>query len=152
MMKQLFFLLLVTTFIHSSFSQEKFVTESDPIAFEGYDLTTYFDGTPQKGKSEHTLQYENMSLQFTTAENKKRFLEDPEAFMPAYGGWCATAMIYGNAVRPDFSRYKIQNGKILFFEVKAFFNGLTQWEKDPSYNEVMAEAQFMKYVRENNEN
>ncbi len=152
MTKQVLLLLLFATFFNASFSQEKYVTESDPIAFEGYDLTTYFDGTPRKGTSEHTLQYENMSLQFASAKNKKRFLEDPEAFMPAYGGWCATAMLYGNAVRPDFSRYKIQNGKIMFFEVKAFFNGLTQWDKDPAYNEVMAEAQFMKYVRESDGN
>lgn len=148
MTKHVLFLLLFTTFAHLCYSQEKFVTEGDPVAFEGYDLTTYFDGTPRKGSSDHELAYENMSLYFVSAENKDRFLADPDTYMPAYGGWCATAMLYGNAVRPDFSRYKIQNGKILFFEVKAFFNGLTQWEKDPSYNEVMAEAQFMKYVRE----
>jgi len=27
--------------------------------------------------------------------------------------------------------FKIQNGSLLFFEVKAFYNAKTHWEKDP---------------------
>ncbi len=131
-----------------SFAQEKFVTDNDEIAFEGFDLTTYFNGQPVKGKAEHSLEHNKLKLRFATAQNKDRFVQNPEEFLPAYGGWCATAMIYGDAVRPDFTRFKTQSGKILFFEVKAFFNGETQWDKDPAYYEVLAEAQYMKYVRE----
>ena len=64
--------------------------------------------------------------------------------MPAYNGWCAIALTNGTLAKPDFSQFKVQDGKLLFFEVRAFFNGKTAWEKDPDINKIVADEKFIK--------
>lgn len=126
----------------ASGASAQYATVKEEAAFDGYDLTSYFDGEPIKGKSAYTYQYQDLNLSFASEANKQKFIKDPEKYLPAYGGWCATAVVHGTLVRPNYSLYKIQENKLLFFEVKAFFNGQTQWEKDPDYHRVLADAQF----------
>lgn len=44
--------------------------------------------------------------------------------------------------------YKIQDGKLHFFAVRAFFNGLTAWEKDPEGNKIKADSNYYKHFPE----
>ncbi|MGB3464795.1 MAG: YHS domain-containing (seleno)protein [Cyclobacteriaceae bacterium] len=129
-------------FLASSEAFGQYATHGESIAFDGYDLTSYFDGEPVKGKETYSFQYKGLNLKFVSAASKQKFIKNPEKYLPAYGGWCATAVVNGSLVRPSYSLFKIQEEKLLFFEVKAFFNGQTQWEKDPEYNKVVADAQF----------
>ena len=132
--------LILISLGHQSFAQ--FVSEGEDIAFDGYDLTSYFEGVPVQGHKLISYQYQGMNLIFNTKENKKKFIDNPDKYIPAYGGCCATAVVHGSLVKPDFKLFKIQDEKLLFFEVKAFFNGQTQWEKDPGYHKLLADAQF----------
>ncbi len=127
-----------------SLAQVDYSSAGEQVAFDGFDLITYFDGEPLEGKSTISYKYKGLNLVFDSKANRSKFIQDPEKYLPAYGGYCAIAMVYGNAVRPDFSKYKVQNGKLMFFEVKAFFNGQTHWDKDPVKNEILAEIKFQK--------
>ncbi len=142
--KSAFFSFIVFLSVSIASAQIGYASEEEGVAFDGYDLITYHQKSPKKGDPKFALDYQNMHLLFTSAENKRKFLKTPDKYLPAYGGWCATAMVYGRNVRPDFTKYKIQNDKLLFFEVKAFFNGQTQWEKDPDYNETLADSEFRR--------
>ena len=122
----------------------QYATHDEAIAFDGYDLTSYFDGKPVKGKKSINYHHDGLNLLFASEANKKLFLSNPQKYLPAYGGYCATAVVNGTLVRPSYSLFKIQEDKLLFFEVKAFFNGHTQWEKDPDYHKLLADAQFNK--------
>lgn len=123
-------------------AQGLYATQGEDIAFGGYDLTSYFEGKPILGKSDHSYTFEGLNLRFTSQENLKRFKADPEKYMPALGGWCATALVYDKLVEPNYQYFKIQDDQLLFFEVRGFFNGLTQWEKDADYNAVVAGAAY----------
>lgn len=133
--------LLIILFLSQS-SLAQYVSDGKEIAFEGYDITSYFDGKPVKGHRMINYEYEDLNLTFSSKESRQKFINNPEKYLPAYGGWCATAVVSGTLIEPNFSLYKIQEGKLLFFEVKAFFNGQTQWEKDPDYNKLLADAQY----------
>ncbi len=120
---------------------------SSTVAFDGYDLTSYFDGKLVKGNAQYETNYDGLKLQFASAQNQSEFLTDPEKYLPAYGGWCAIALTQDSWIRPDYSEYKIQDGKLLFFEVRAFFNGKTAWEKDPDINKIVADRKYKDVVQ-----
>ena len=113
--------------------------------FDGYDPVSYFDGNPERGKNYISTMVEGRKILFVSNENKERFLNKQERFFPEYGGWCAIAMVDGSFVIPDYSLYKIQEDRLLFFSVRAFFNGLTEWEKQPDKNLIKADSNFMQY-------
>ncbi|MFT6866368.1 MAG: YHS domain-containing protein [Cyclobacteriaceae bacterium] len=129
-------------------AQQKYACSSDEIAFYGNDLITYYDGKPVKGNPEYLLDYEGLKLQFVNKVNLEKFKKDPQKYLPAYGGWCAIALTSGALVQPDFNHFKVENGELMFFEVKAFFNGKTAWEKDPEINKIVADKKFNDIFKE----
>lgn len=126
-------------------AQDMYSVGNGEVLIDGYDPVSYFDGNPQKGKSEIYVSIEGRKVLFASEENKKEFINNQEKYFPEYGGWCAIAMVDGSFVIPDYSLYKIQDGRLLFFSVRAFFNGLTEWEKNPKSNLVKADGNYMKY-------
>ncbi|MEM9324325.1 MAG: YHS domain-containing (seleno)protein [Bacteroidota bacterium] len=116
------------------------------VAFDGYDLTSYFAGKTEKGTQAFETKYDGLTLRFVSEANQKAFLSNPDKYLPAYGGWCAIALTQGSWVEPNFAHFKIQEGKLLFFEVRAFFNGKTAWEKDPDINMIMADRKYQEML------
>jgi len=134
--------LLITSLIvvNAQNSQDKYVDSKGEAAFAGYDLVSYFQGQkPQKGLPQYQFEYDGLKLNFASADNMALFKTDPEKYLPAYGGYCATAICNKVLLVPDFSNFQIQDGRLLFFETRAFFNGKTAWNKDPDLNEILAD-------------
>ena len=135
------FILLVVPFTlvgqHDLFHQGE-------IAFDGNDIVSYYEeASPLKGKPQFEHKHaEGVVLQFANQSNLEKFVANPEKYMPAYDGWCALAIAQNSYIRPDFNTYKVQEGKLLFFEVRAFFNGKTFWEKDPDINKIVADKKY----------
>lgn len=125
-----------------AFAQQKYACSPEEIAFYGNDITSYYDNKVVVGKTEFGLKYEGLNLQFANAQNREKFKKEPEKYLPEYNGWCAIALTNGALVQPDFNHFKVQNGELLFFEVKAFFNGKTAWDKDPDINKIVADKKF----------
>ncbi len=116
------------------------------VGFDGYDLVSYFGDQLQKGSKTYATDHQGVRLYFASSENLQRFKNYPDRYWPAFDGWCAISLVYDVLKRPDFSHYKIQNNKIHFFEIRAFFNGLTQWEKDPAKHEIIASVHYRHYT------
>lgn len=65
-------------------------TNEANVAIHGYDPVAYFtEGRPVAGSSDFQATYRDAEFLFSTAENRDRFVADPEKFAPAYGGYCA---------------------------------------------------------------
>ncbi len=116
------------------------------VGFDGYDLVSYFGGGPTKGSEQYETTYRGVILHFASRENLEKFVDYPDRYWPAFDGWCAISLVYDVMKKPDFTHFKIQNNRIHFFEVRAFFNGLTQWEKDPAKNEIIATVHYRNYL------
>jgi len=114
----------------------------DEIALDGNDLVSYFDEDLKKGNQNYAYKYDGLNLWFSSKENLEKFKTNPEKYMPAYNGHCAVAVARGALIKPDYNLYKIQDGELLFFEVRAFFNGMTAWDKDPDINKVVADKKY----------
>ncbi len=123
---------------------QNYSCEGDELAFDGNDLVSYFDNSVLKGLDKFSFDYDGLKLYFANDTNRKKFKADPEKYLPAYKGWCATAVANGNLYKPNYNQFKIQNNKLLFFEVRAFFNGKTAWNKNPELNKILADKKFGK--------
>lgn len=65
----------------------------DGVAIRGTDPVAYFDQMmPVAGKADHALMWNGAQWLFASAENMAKFVANPEAFAPQYGGYCAYAM------------------------------------------------------------
>ena len=74
------------------YAAEPVFTE-DGLAIRGYDPVAYFtQGRPVEGDPAHSAEWRGAEWRFASAENRETFLEDPEAYAPAYGGFCAWAV------------------------------------------------------------
>lgn len=146
-MKLSFTFTILILYGFTALAQEKFTVEKGQIMIDGYDPVSYFQGKPIKGTAEFKSEKEGRVYLFSSHSNKAIFDKAPEKYLPEYGGWCAIAMADGSFVIPDYSLYKIQNDKLLFFTVRAFFNGLTQWEKDANGNLIKADSNWRKYFK-----
>jgi len=82
-------------------------------ALQGYDPVAYFtDGQPVKGSKEFSTEYNGATFQFASAANRDAFLEDPAAYAPQYGGYCAWAMADGKYAKGNAKYWKIVDGKL----------------------------------------
>jgi YHS domain-containing protein len=102
------------------------------MAVGGYDVVSYFQDGPKKGDKNLSAEHEGAVYRFSTEENKKVFTENPEKYMPAYGGFCAIAMSEGSVVDAHPKAYIIQEGRLLmFFALTDFLFSDTrkQWRK-----------------------
>ncbi len=126
----------------SALGQEAYPVYKGDVLFDGYDPVAYFDGIPRKGTEQYATLHDGRKVLFASDRNREKFEREPEKYAPAYGGWCAIAMVDETFVIPDYSLFKIQDGELLFFSIRAFFNGLTEWDKEPVENKIKADINY----------
>lgn len=97
------------------------------VALDGFDPTSYHTGIPVTGSDKITLKHEGAIYYFSSKKNLTLFQEKPETFVPAFGGWCAWAMLDGQKVKVDPRRFKIVNGKTYLFYNTFFSDTLKKW-------------------------
>ena len=118
----------------------------DGIAVQGYDALEFFNGKAVEGSKDYSVEYNGGKYLFSSEENKSKFIENPEAFSPQYGGFCAMAMTKGQELRPNPRCFSVENGKLYFF-TRIFFGLLDakkQWIKDPEEKRSSADEAWKK--------
>lgn len=97
---------------------------------EGYDVVSYFKNNPQEGKTEYTTTFNGVKFKFSSKENLNTFKNNPESYVPKYGGYCAYAIAEkGDKVGIDPETYQIKNGKLYLFYNSWGINTLKSWKK-----------------------
>lgn len=117
------------------------------IVADSYDVVSYFTGAPQKGKEQFAYRYNGATFYFHDGDNLKRFIDNPDQYVPQYGGWCAYAMaISGDKVSIDPETYTITDGKLYLFYNRIGNNTLTLWKEDEENFIVKSSSQWrLKY-------
>ncbi len=88
-------------------------TDQTGLALSGYDPVAYFTvGEPTKGDFQITAEHGGATYRFASEQNRRQFLQNPDRYVPEYGGYCA----YGVAVNAQFTAdptiWKIVDGKL----------------------------------------
>ena len=84
------------------------------VAIRGTDPVAYFtQGRAVPGTPEHALEWNGAIWQFASADNRAVFADDPAAYAPQYGGFCAWAVAEKGklySTQPD--NWAIVDGKL----------------------------------------
>ncbi len=121
----------------------------EKVALKGYDPVGYFTKNQAlKGRRELGAQHQGVTYYFASEQNKKLFADSPGKYLPAYGGWCATAMAKGEKVDIDPNNFKLSNGRLFLFYKGLFGNALKDWEKDEATLTAKADANWSKITGE----
>lgn len=119
--------------------------EAGKPAVGGYDVTAYLDGgRAEKGKPEITSQYQGLTYCFATPQARAKFAADPMKYLPAYGGWCATAMAEGRKVEIDPTNFEAKDGRTFLFYRGWLGDAQKDWRKDESNLRRRADDQWRK--------
>lgn len=115
----------------------------DGVAVGGYDLVSYRqDDGPLRGIEDNSATHNGITYLFTSQGNVDLFLQDTDRYLPAYSGFCAITLALGRVTCPDYSNFKIEDDRLLLFEVTGFTNGRTLWNSDATTFRQQADANF----------
>ena len=122
------------------------VAGASGIAVNGYDPVAFFtDGKPMAGDPGITSMYKGAKYLFASKEHKALFEENPEKYVPQFGGFCAYGAALGALFPVDISTWQIRNDKLylnLNPAIAALFN------KDPVGTIARAEKNWPELVKQ----
>lgn len=106
--------LLAMLFIGScAFAQKSQIFTTKGGAIKGYDPVAYFKiGEATPGSKEFSHEWMDATWYFSNEENRALFKENPEAYAPQFGGYCAYAVSQGYTYRVSPEAWKIVDGKL----------------------------------------
>jgi YHS domain-containing protein len=99
----------------------------NPAAAGGYDVVSFFSGTPARGVAEFTATHNGATWRFANAANRARFIAAPAQYAPQYGGYCAWAVSQGYTAPGRPQHWRVVDGK-LYFNYDARIQ--QRWERD----------------------
>ncbi len=115
------------------------------VSVGGFDLVSYrHPPGPVPGIPELSTEFNGSTYLFANQSNLDTFRADPELYLPAYAGFCAITLALGRITCPEYSNFKIEDDRLLLFEVTGFTNGRTLWNTDPEDFRNKADANFEK--------
>ncbi len=95
---------------------------------QGYDPVAYFtQGGPVKGRKDVSTEYQGVEIRFSSEAHRSLFLQDPQAYLPQYGGYCAWAVAQGKTAKGDARYWKIVDDKLYLNYDKKI---QAAWERD----------------------
>ena len=107
--------LLLATAVHAGVpgSTSPINVDAQGLALRGYDPVAYFeDGRPTRGVENISASYRGARYLFASEAHRKLFLENPQKYVPEYGGFCAVGTSFGEKVDVDPKTGKVVNGKL----------------------------------------
>lgn len=107
-------LVVVTGLVSSAFAGGFDVNATvTGLALRGVDPVSYFTaGEPQDGDFTITAVHNGATYRFVSEENRDLFKENPDKYLPQYGGFCAFGTAMGVKVDGDPDLWKIHDGKL----------------------------------------
>jgi len=119
MSKWIKFIVVAMAFIFAALSttqhafakpDEIYTSWRNNLAVGGYDVVSFHRGNPVEGRPKLTTRWKGAQWQFINQRNLDAFLENPEKYAPAYGGYCAWAVAKGKLAKGKPKHWTIKDG------------------------------------------
>jgi len=115
----------------STFAQSIDYNTKKGFVAEGYDVVAYFDNQAIEGKKEFATTYDDVNFKFSSEKNRNTFINNPEKYIPQYGGYCAYAVaVNAKKVNINPKTFEIRDGKLYLFYNSWGNNTLKTWKKN----------------------
>jgi len=122
--------------------------KSSRLALNGYDPVAYFPeggSKPQAGDAKITATADGATYRFVNAANRDLFTANPTRFQPAYGGWCAWAMLDGEQVEIDPKSFIVKQDRLYLFYNGFLADTRSKWLKgDHAVESAKADTAWQK--------
>jgi len=141
-MKNLIIAALIILGTLGSYAQKPEIYATKTYAINGYDAVAYFkENMPVKGNIKLIYRYKEANWLFSSEENLREFKENPEKFIPQYGGYCAYGTSQGYKANTEPDAFTILNGKLYLN-----YNKKVQevWNKNRNNYIIEADANWLK--------
>jgi YHS domain-containing protein len=123
---------------------DKLSRNGDGVAIHGYDVVSYFERRAESGRKEFSAEYGGIDWYFTSADHRDAFRQDPDRFLPQYGGFCAYSVGRGYPATADPRAFLVKDRKLYLFFDQAV---RTVWEQDERHLIVSADRYWPKLHR-----
>ena len=89
------------------------VSGASKAAVSGYDTVAFFtDAKPVNGSPFITAEHQGATYFFASEEHKQLFTENPDKYVPQFGGFCAFGVAIDKLLPVDISTWQVQDGKL----------------------------------------
>lgn len=83
------------------------------LAIGGYDPVAYFtDYAAVHGDETYAVEFDGIRFLFKNADNRHQFLQDPNRYMPQFGGYSTFALAKGKLYGADPTVFDIIDGRL----------------------------------------
>ncbi|WP_430967840.1 YHS domain-containing (seleno)protein [Spongiimicrobium sp. 2-473A-2-J] len=142
-LKAILIALTVTLTTSVALAQDKKANNIDNsnIALSGYSPVSYLDlGLAQKGDKQFKSEHNKVIYYFTSAKQKSVFDENPQKYLPQYGGFCAFGVYAGAKFRVDPNKFIVKNGKYYLFLYNLELDAQQLWLAENNHNGLVTTA------------
>lgn len=140
LMMTLLFLAAISTSLLAQDNRANNIDNSN-IALQGYSPVSYADlGLAQKGLRDFKSTHEGIVYYFTSEEQKASFDQDPERYLPAYGGFCAFGIYAGAKFRPDPNKFITKDGQYFLFLYNLELDAQQLWLNEQDHDKLVSVA------------
>ncbi len=117
-------------------------TDQTGLALHGYDAVAYItDRRAVQGSPAFEYAWSGATWRFATAANRDRFAENPAAFAPQFGGYCAWAVSRNYTADVDPEAFEVVSGKLYLNYSKLV---QLRWKMDRAGNIAKGEQNWPK--------
>jgi len=89
------------------------VAGASGIALDGYDPVAFLvDAKAVNGSPFISAEHHGATYLFASEEHKRVFVEDPEKYVPQFGGFCAYGVALGKLFPVDISTWQVRGDKL----------------------------------------
>lgn len=81
---------------------------NDPVAYQT-------EGKAVKGNPALKAVHDGLTYRFASASNRQLFLSNPNRYVPAYSGYCASGVHYGLKAAIGAETFKVVDGRLYLF-------------------------------------
>ena len=99
-------------------------TDLDGVVIHGYDLVEYHTTEhSREGSPDYAYDYDDVTFRFVSAANRDAFATDPDAYVPAFGGYCSLGVGngYKDGMHPE--AFDVIEGTLYFNLTPAIHEG-----------------------------
>ncbi len=114
------------------------------VALDGYDAVSYFTQSKAvRGDTAYAADWKGATWLFLSDANRQRFVDDPAAFAPQYGGYCSNQMSLGNLSDIDTEVWRVIDNKLYLF---GHDSGRVRWASDTGQRILDADRHWGSYL------
>ena len=142
-MKHITILALFIFLSHNAFTQDNktYNIDNSNVALQGYSPVSYTDlGLAQKGIKEFKSVYDDVIYYFTSKEQKTVFDNNPEKYLPQYGGFCAFGIYAGAKFRIDPHKFITKDGSYFLYLSNLELDAKELWLNEKDHKKLISKA------------